>query len=84
MDPQAENTDHDMNPIPRDICPRFMTKTMTLNPEHRRSPEEDRSQSCTAHFWCVRTMEVFGPDDQDVFPDDCRPGRSCYEGVDPT
>lgn len=30
-----------------------------------------------AHCWCVLTQREFGPDDQPVHLDDCRPGRAC-------
>ncbi len=65
-----------------DICPCFMTKTMTLNTEYRRSPFEDRFTADTAVFHCVRTMGAQGPDDDDVIPETCRPGRACYSDIE--
>jgi len=33
--------------------------------------------STTAQFWCLRTMQVVGPDEEVVSPRTCRAGRSC-------
>ena len=30
------------------------------------------------HVWCCETQEVIGPDNYNVSPDNCVPGRSCY------
>ncbi len=59
-----------------------MTKTMTLNTEYRRSPFEDRFTADTAVFHCLSTMSPQGPDDADVIPEMCRPGRTCYAGIE--
>ncbi|HIA27247.1 MAG TPA: hypothetical protein EYN79_03875 [Planctomycetes bacterium] len=64
--------------LPEDVCPCLRTKTMTLNTEYRRSAFEDRFTADTAFFHCLRTMAYHGPDQLDVRPDMCRPGRSCY------
>ncbi|MEZ6197713.1 MAG: hypothetical protein R3F20_18645 [Planctomycetota bacterium] len=84
MSRETENRRNDLNAIPEDICPFFRTKTMTLNAEYRRSAEEDRSHANTAHFWCIRSMDVHGPDDEDVLPWTCRPDRGCHGAGDPT
>ncbi len=68
--------------LPADICPCFMTKTMTLNTDYRRSAFEDRFTADTAVFHCVKTMEPHGPDEDDVLPEKCRPGRSCYAAAE--
>ncbi|MGE3166705.1 MAG: hypothetical protein AB7O52_17520 [Planctomycetota bacterium] len=73
--------------LPDDVCSLLMTKTRHLNTHHRRSAFEDRFTAHTALFHCIRTMAAQGPDDADVLPACCRPGRSCYEGgatEDPT
>ena len=78
-----DKTDTNQEPLPKDLCPEFKTKTMTLNTEYRRNPFEDQAESCTAHFWCMLTMDVHGPDDDDVMPHECLPGRSCYDSRHP-
>ena len=30
-------------------------------------------------FWCLKTMETWGTDDQVAHPHDCVRGRSCFE-----
>jgi len=64
--------------LPDDVCPCLRTKTMTLNPEYRRSAYEDRFTANTAIFHCLRTMAPQGPDELDCEPQMCRPGRECY------
>jgi len=64
--------------LPKDACSALMTKTMTLNTEHRRSLQEHFFTADTAIFYCLRTMHEHGPDNDDVLPDTCRPGRECW------
>lgn len=35
-------------------------------------------ESTTAVFWCLKTMDTAGPDDDFAHPSTCRPGRACY------
>jgi hypothetical protein len=37
-------------------------------------------ESSTAVYWCLKTMDTAGPDDEFAHPDLCRAGRSCYCG----
>ena len=69
--------------LPADICPCFWTKTMQLNTEYRRSEHEEGFVADTAIFNCLVTMRTYGPDQGDVEPVQCRPGRACYQ-VDDT
>ena len=39
----------------------------------------ENTASSTAVYWCVQTMTPVGPDDDQVLPDRCTPGRNCYE-----
>jgi hypothetical protein len=34
--------------------------------------------SSTAVFWCLKTMDMAGPDDGFVHPECCRANRVCY------
>ena len=34
-------------------------------------------------YWCLRTMEAFGPDEQLVHADHCNPARGCFSAQDP-
>lgn len=59
------------------ICRNFRQKVMYLSGG---GPDlEQYNPASTAHCWCLRTLDVFGPDDQRVDPLECRPGRSCFE-----
>lgn len=64
--------------LPADVCPCLRTKTMTLNTHHRRSAAEDGFTADTAVYHCLVTMAAQGPDEKDVVPAMCRPGRACY------
>lgn len=58
------------------ICAKLRTKTMYLNVEWRHEPDEPGCSN-SAVFWCLKTMEVLGPDDLPANPDACRAGRAC-------
>lgn len=64
--------------LPPDVCSALFTKTLHLNTHHRRSAFEDFFTACTATFHCLRTHAAHGPDEDDVLPGKCRPGRRCY------
>ena len=64
--------------LPSDVCSCLFTKTMALNTQYRRSAFGERFTADTVLFTCVRTMNAHGPDEDDVLPDKCRPGRTCY------
>jgi len=40
--------------------------------------EWHEGNSSTAVFWCLKTMDMAGPDDDFVHPHACRMGRVCY------
>jgi hypothetical protein len=58
-------------------CAHIRHKLMYSETSHAvRGMVDDSSD--TRVFFCVRTFEALGPDDQPVSPDRCAPGRSCY------
>lgn len=69
--------------LPTDACPALMTKTMALNTHYQPSEFEARAQSNVAIFYCLKTMQNFGPDNDDACPESCRPGRGCWLGEAP-
>lgn len=36
----------------------------------------------SASYWCLKTMDAVGPDDQIVHAKDCRAGRGCFRDPD--
>lgn len=34
-------------------------------------------------YWCLRTMEAFGPDEQLVYADQCNVARGCFSAQEP-
>lgn len=59
-----------------EVCSKLRTKTMYLNVDYRRAPEEPGC-SDTAVFWCLKTNSSLGPDDLPVSPEGCCSGRGC-------
>ena len=39
-------------------------------------------ESTTAVYWCLRTMETFGPDGSFCHPHECGAGRRCHRERD--
>lgn len=76
--PQSEHEVEEF--LPADVCPCLHTKTRNLNTEYRRSAFEERFSADTAIFTCTVTHCPWGPDEADVTPERCRPGRACYDG----
>lgn len=68
--------------MPAGTCPLLRTKTMRLSPDYRRPSDvgDDWMPSTTSIFWCLKTMSVKGPDEDDCHPFSCRDGRACFKG----
>ena len=66
--------------LPPDVCPLMRTKALALNTHYETTKFEERAQSNVAIFHCQKTMDVFGPDDLDVGPAECRSHRDCWCG----
>ena len=81
----SDDMQHDPERIPREICACFFTKVMRLNTEYRESEFERTKTAQTAIFHCLATMDSIGPDEDDVIPGRCVPGRECYvdEAIEP-
>ena len=43
--------------------------------------EEHHLRDGSNHCWCLRTMQVVGPDGEMVRPENCTAGRSCYRSL---
>ena len=68
----------DRGRLPADCCEHLCTKTMYMASEDGDLDRyEEFEDADTASFWCVFTQTAFGPDDQAVEPESCRPGRTC-------
>ena len=66
---------------PSVVCRMLRTKTFfgTLVGDYSEAAPWDSGASTTAVYWCLRTMESAGPDDQYAHPHACRAGRECFE-----
>ncbi len=58
-------------------CAHIRHKLMYSEQSHMARGMVDDS-SDTRVFFCIKTFEGLGPDDQPVSPGACAPGRSCY------
>jgi hypothetical protein len=57
------------------LCRSLRTKTMFYQSEDVGSAAPE----LRGPFWCSRTQEIFGPDDQVADAETCKPGRGCCE-----
>ena len=58
-------------------CEHLRHKLMFVAHEHEQIGMVDDS-SDTRVFWCSKTQEGLGPDDEPVSPTECHSGRACY------
>ena len=61
----------------RITCMHLRHKLMYVDARHKQRGMVDVN-SDTRVYWCSKTQECFGPDDQPVSPGDCSNGRACY------
>lgn len=61
----------------RPACVHLRHKLMYCD-ERQATPGMVDDSSDTRVFFCTRTHESLGPDDEPVSPGDCTPERSCY------
>ncbi len=54
-------------------CPNLRNKEMFYQ-----TPGQEDDQFSSGLYWCTRTSEIFGPDDQPVGKAECCPGRPCF------
>lgn len=59
------------------ICRLLRTK-MSFGSFALPHPADEWGDSTTAVYWCLKTMETFGADDDYVHPHRCVQGRSCF------
>jgi len=63
---------------PPRVCRMLRTKTAFGTLEGL-SADWREGRSMTAVYWCLRTMETWGPDDGIAEAGACRSGRRCFE-----
>ncbi len=60
-----------------EVCKCLRSKGMLIDAEW--DPTVPR---CNDHlFWCMHTQTCMGPDGKVAEPENCKPGRSCHEGL---
>lgn len=67
----------DLNILRRQPCGDLRSKGMYINA----GLPEDQAVTGDGHFWCLRTMESYGPDGEGIGRRECGPGRDCYQPV---
>ena len=73
----AETSTETLHVLGQGRCRYMHAKGMFLGAE----PETHHWDSGSGLVWCALTQGCLGPDGQMVDHRECRPGRSCYEGV---
>jgi hypothetical protein len=82
---------HDGNDTPRakpHVCCLLRTKTafgsymLETDEAGDDQPTWQDGNSTTAVFWCLKTMDTFGPDDAAAHAKSCRAGRECFRSDD--
>jgi|GEM_PF-303680 len=63
------------------VCRMLRTK-MTFGAIDGMAHDWREGRSTTAAYWCLRTMEAWGPDDRPAHASPCRSGRACFESED--
>jgi hypothetical protein len=69
------------------VCTFLRTKTafgsyMMETDDAEEAPAWQDGNSTTAIFWCLKTMDTCGPDDDFAHAKTCRPGRECFRSDD--
>ena len=62
-----------LSPYCRHLC----SKKLLLRAEPPRT--EADLLDASGHTWCTKTQESIGPDREPSDPEDCRPGRACFQ-----
>lgn len=61
-----------------EACRCLRSKEMYI---HVDQPDWHIYNSHSGIFWCIHTQKALGPDGKAAEPEQCKPGRSCYETV---
>ncbi len=61
--------------IPHAHCGSLRCKEMFVDDD----PLLSLRTSASGIYWCSHTQNCLGPDGQVADPENCKPGRSCYE-----
>ncbi|MCA9520681.1 MAG: hypothetical protein KC609_06905 [Myxococcales bacterium] len=70
---QVENPEERLT---RQVCSNLRAKEFYLDGP---SVAEMSHSGPETAYWCLQTMQPFGPDDQYCCPEECQRGRACHE-----
>jgi hypothetical protein len=63
------------------VCRKLRTKN-AFGSMQSGAPDWRLGESTTAVYWCLKTMETWGPDNQVTHPHQCKSGRACFVSPD--
>ena len=69
--------------LPIAVCRKLRTKT-GFGSRQPGAPDWRAGESSTAVYWCLSTMETWGPDQSVAHAQSCRAGRTCYVAPEDT
>lgn len=58
------------------VCKHLRTKALHV---YGQDTPDAFTTSRSSHYACLRTQFVTGPDSSPCLPEDCQPGRGCFE-----
>jgi hypothetical protein len=68
------------SPAPPSVpCRCLRTKRMYIPALAEDALDLEQNQNDQSFYWCNKTLSALGPDDNQVHPSLCQPGRSCHE-----
>ncbi len=70
-------TDNGPRTTDQEYCRRLRCKEMFIDT----GVAFDIRNTGSGIFWCAHTQNALGPDGQTAEPDDCTPGRGCFEAI---
>lgn len=65
------------NLVSLERCRCLRSKEMFIHVE----PDPSVPHMGSGVFWCIHTHNCLGPDGRAAEPENCKPGRSCYESL---
>ena len=68
----------EQRPVKLQVSCRHIRHKMMYVDERQSAPGQVDDSSDTTVFFCVKTQDALGPDNEPVSPGDCIAGRACY------
>ena len=74
--PTFDDATRELQDADHPVCKHLRTKALHV---YGRDTPDAYATSRSSHYHCLRTQFVTGPDSSPCVPEDCQPGRGCFE-----